>query len=245
MTNRIKPSSELIGLKRFIQEAVELAILEDKFNPTILNSPNTPDPDSKIDYVIDVARLRYLNEGSSRAVFVIDSKRVLKIAKNEKGFAQNEMELKVFQDASTAPVVTRILLNAPDFSWLVSEIVRPLTSEDEFQQLSGVPFILVRTIFNFNDKYRDMQKSVQATRNRFALNKQQFPESTVFGDIHERMDEYLATPFIKQISMAFSDANLKLLAADLRVLQHWGKTPDQRVVLLDSGYSEEVANAHY
>lgn len=235
----------MLELKKLIQEAVELAIMEDKFNPAVLSSPNTPDPDSKIDYVIDVAGLRYLNEGSSRAVFVIDSKRVLKIAKNEKGFAQNEMEFRVFQDPATAPLVTKMFLHAEDFSWLVSEIVRPLRSEEEFQQLSGVPFILVRTIFNFNDKYRNMQKSVEATKARFALNKQQFPNSTVFGDIHEKMDQYLATPFIKQVSMAFGDVNLKLIAADLRVLEHWGKTPDQRVVLLDSGYTEEVAAAHY
>jgi hypothetical protein len=36
-----------------------------------------------------------------------------------------------------------------------------------------------------------------------------------------------------------------LLPADIDSINHWGKTPDGRCVLLDYGYTEDVHKSHY
>jgi hypothetical protein len=46
----------------------------------------------RLDYVRE--KLKFLGEGSSRAVFAIDDKRVIKVAVNKKGIGQNEAELR-------------------------------------------------------------------------------------------------------------------------------------------------------
>ena len=54
-----------------------------------------------------------------------------------------------------------------------------------------------------------------------------------------------APEFTKKVfSMAEKGKN-RLKLGDLTVLDHWGKTPDGRVVILDYGFTEDVAEKHY
>lgn len=90
---------------------------------------------------------RYLKEmgrGSSRAAFVLTNRYVLKIALNAKGIAQNETEVDVFTNPKTRPVIARIMDADNRGRWLVSELVRPLKNDDEFQRLTSISLEDVR-----------------------------------------------------------------------------------------------------
>jgi len=103
----------------------------------------------KIKYAKDNLEL-LSNEGTSRIVFLLSSKKVLKLCQlslkdpkvKERGIAQNKAEVK--NSSEIASIVTKVFDYAPDYSWIVSEIARPLTSEKEFYHLTGFPLKILR-----------------------------------------------------------------------------------------------------
>lgn len=97
-----------------------------------------PDLDSIIDYAI--ANLEELGLGTSRAAYLLNSKYVIKVAQNKRGLGQNEAEFNISKDPETGPLVTRVVARHPKFYWIMSELVRPLASEEEFEKLTGISF---------------------------------------------------------------------------------------------------------
>ena len=74
--------------------------------------------------------------GSSRIIFEIDDNKVLKLAKNQKGLAQNEFE----DDTSRySDIVVKVFDCADDYSWLVEENCIP-AKEKDFEHVIGIPF---------------------------------------------------------------------------------------------------------
>lgn len=88
--------------------------------------------------------LQVLGEGSSRRAWVLNSKYALKIAINPKGLAQNRAEMDVFTNPKSQSIVAKVYSADPKFSWLISDLVKPLEAVDEFEELTSVkwyPFI--------------------------------------------------------------------------------------------------------
>lgn len=56
---------------------------------------------------------------------MLRSKRVLKIALNKQGIAQNEAEINIFTNPITKPIVAKVYDYDPNFLWIISELVRP------------------------------------------------------------------------------------------------------------------------
>ncbi len=79
-------------------------------------------------------KLQLLGQGSSRMVFNIDGKKVIKVAKNAKGIAQNFLEAEIGQDYYYKDVVTEVFEYDPDFVWLISEYASKFT-EAEFKKI--------------------------------------------------------------------------------------------------------------
>jgi len=87
--------------------------------------------------------LETLGKGSSRRAFLLSSKYALKIAINEKGIAQNEAELDVFTNPKSRAIVAKVYdADQEGNKWLISDLVKPLDSEEEFEQLTGVKWYL-------------------------------------------------------------------------------------------------------
>jgi len=96
---------------------------------------------SDLDDIVEYAsiRLKELGEGSSRIVFTLTSKSVLKIALSEKGIEQNQLEIKKFKQLKSLPAITKIFKSDEKyFHWIVAELVKPLSSDDEFEKITGV-----------------------------------------------------------------------------------------------------------
>lgn len=83
--------------------------------------------------------LRDKKTGSARAVYILDENRVLKLAKNPKGIAQNLTEIKAGTDKEFSDIVTNILEYNEKGEWLIAERAKPI-SEDKFKELTTFQF---------------------------------------------------------------------------------------------------------
>ena len=83
--------------------------------------------------------LTRISSGSSRVVYKIDETKVLKLAKNKKGIAQNEVEIDFSNDYMWDEIVAKIFNYDPNNLWLEMELARKLTA-NEFKSITGLTF---------------------------------------------------------------------------------------------------------
>jgi hypothetical protein len=105
----------------------------------------------KLQWIKSQPGVRFIDQGSSRCVFALDNKYALKVAGDikgnddnsyRKGIAQNKVEYKLSLNSEIHDVLAKVYDNAPDYEWIVSDLVRPLNDNDEntFYELTGVTF---------------------------------------------------------------------------------------------------------
>lgn len=202
---------EMEDLRRFIELVLEDIRSAPGFNIDVMKKFKTV-PEI-YNYVKQF--LKPMGRGSSRMTYLLSSRKILKIAKNDAGLSQNEAEVDVFTNPSTKDVVARIFDYDPQNKWLVSELVKPL-SWDQFEHITRWGW----------QEFVDCLKS--------KLQGGGFQEK----DVPQHMRKW----FNAVVEMA--QAN-KLSLGDLKVDNHWGKTADNRVVLLDYGLTYDVGDKHY
>jgi hypothetical protein len=82
--------------------------------------------------------LEKMGVGSSRTTFVISTRFALKVAMNDAGIAQNRTEVRVASDPRSKIACTRVHTVGPNTLWIVVQLVKPIQSEKEFEQLTKV-----------------------------------------------------------------------------------------------------------
>lgn len=83
--------------------------------------------------------LKRIASGSSRIVYMIDDTKVLKLAKNKKGLAQNEVEINASNDYLLDGIVARIFEYDENNLWVEMELARKVTPKS-FEQITGLNF---------------------------------------------------------------------------------------------------------
>lgn len=219
---------------KLLKEYIQLALTEKihnisklKFN--LLNFDLNQSLDDKLNYADE--HLQVIGAGSSRIVYILSGKKVLKIAKNEKGFAQNEQEFNVFSDPDSKNIVAKIFDHADDFSWLISELTRPLKSEKEFANLLG----LKKNNSEPNFEYYFLDNPQQFIKN-IGRDNLHLIDQYYEGDDKIIKFAYDLKTFIEKYDLAW---------VDLQPYHQWGKSPDGRLVLIDYGYSNDIAYKYY
>jgi len=81
--------------------------------------------------------LTRISSGSSRIIYKIDDKRVLKLAKNERGIAQNSVESDQMLNQWYGDIIAKRLEFDDDDKWIVSEYAKRVGPK-RFEQLLGV-----------------------------------------------------------------------------------------------------------
>ena len=170
-------------------------------------------------------------EGTSRIVFLLSSRKVLKLCQlslrdpkvKERGIAQNKAE--TFNSSEIPSIVTKVYDHAPDYTWIISEVARPLSSEEEFYNLTGFPLKILRMFL------------IEGSEDGFDIDlyAKRFPKS-IKKDL-ARIKEWEGFP---DILKTMKNPLEGLHPGDFGVYDHWGKTGDGRIVLLDSGATWEV-----
>ena len=171
--------------------------------------------------------------GSSRVVFQIDDETVLKLAKNEKGIAQNKEEIKIGLDSNLIYVPK--IFNGSDEKnglWIISEYVLPAQKGD-FRKVFGIKF----------DDVANFVHHLQGCDDSFIS---PFHKS-IIKDIYKDYSWCVnGTKLLKEIELLYTKYNS--LVSDLGQMANWGmcrRNGKTYMVMLDSGCSQEVYNKYY
>lgn len=184
--------------------------------------------------------------GSSRAVFLINSSKVLKYGYNDPGVAQNLAEIDTYTNPGAKNVVSKIYDYATDGRWVVSELVRKIESLEEFEELSGIELDMLMEVLE--KAYDDGLNQDQALE-MFDTYFSQFESQEALADIPDddaSVDHYN----LEKGKKFFADLYRTVQAAGLNPLdfdrtEQWGKTASGKLVILDYGFSEAVEENYY
>lgn len=83
-------------------------------------------------------KLKRISSGSSRIVYQIDEEKVLKLAKNQKGVAQNEQEIQWGNDGYYGDILAKVFDYDENNLWVEMELARRINPR-KFQEIIGVP----------------------------------------------------------------------------------------------------------
>ena len=164
-----------------------------------------------------------LGEGSSRKVFLLSNRFVMKYATNSKGLAQNKTEVQFAKDKTLRPALAMVQDSDPKGNWVMAQLVRPLTSWNEFEKIKGYSSEILGYAMGDQWEPSDIQQSqMSSPEQKAAAQKDLVFLNAVNGLVKKG-----------------------LVRGDMKFHDHWGKTPDGRVVLLDYGFDRNTANAEY
>lgn len=160
-----------------------------------------------------------IGRGSSRMVFQIDDEKVLKLAINAKGIAQNQQEISLGNDYYVPSIFPEVLCYDDDSLWIVSQFVLPAKSSD-FKQCLGITFE------EFCDWLRAIEKNYS-----YALD---IYDKSTDQDFLNDVEDYVK--------------NYDIPSGDMRRLANWGLRKvynNIELCLLDNGLTQEVYNSYY
>lgn len=173
---------------------------------------------------------KQIGSGSSRIVFQIDDEKVLKLAKNRKGLAQNEYEYDNYY-ACDDDVLPRCYECADDYSWIVSEYVLPARVKD-FKVVFGM-------------SWRDFNLWLNSTYKQYTR-----PDNVKFlqcMDYDKWVDTLDNNEAIQPLYNWLTNRTYESMG-DLHRKTNWGLTVrdgEPCLVILDNGLSEEIYNNFY
>lgn len=196
----------------------------------------------KIPWMLEYAydRLRYLGAGTARDVFLLSSRKVLKVAINEAGIAQNERELEISKDPDAVPFVAKVFDAHPKNAWLISELVRPIKGDD-FKDVTGMSF---KTYWDAM-KGKDPRATTgpKAPRLGEPDDEQTGPAISKKSMQHKASDTNVNEDFIDGVVKMVQKHGM--VAGDVLKENSWGKTGDNRIVLLDYGFTDDIRSNYY
>lgn len=161
--------------------------------------------------------LERLSSGSSRIVYLTPSKTIVKLAKNDKGIAQNEAEAN---PEMKSKFLNKILSCAKNYSWIEVPYLEKIT-EKEFRELTGLDF-------------NDFGEAI-----RFGLKNVSGNSDT---EKPEHFDEVSKSDIYKELRDIGS--RFKLMPGDLARISSWG-SKDGYPVLIDAGLTQAVFSDFY
>ena len=165
--------------------------------------------------------LKKLGSGSSRIVYLVDDKTVLKLAKNQKGVAQNEVEIGA-SDTYYSDITAEVFDYDENSLWLEMELAKPI-NKARFQQILGY------TVEDFGKWVTNFWNSNNRKKPAFTLDKQ----------LEETINE---SEFANKVFSFIQDYGLSV--GDLGRISTYGEF-DGEVKIIDYGLNDDVLNSYY
>jgi len=170
--------------------------------------------------------LKRIAEGSSRMIFKIDDEKVLKLAKNRKGLAQNKSEADMGYNEGYFTCVAEVFDFDDNYLFVEMEYASPCSKRD-FLRIEGYDF----------ETFKKFILSLHKDRVRI-----DFSQETI-DDFYD--NQSLAT----QIYEFANTYNLPISEyTDLLLLKHYGivkRNGIEYIVIIDYGLTNEVLKKHY
>jgi len=192
--------------------------------------------------------LQPLGEGSSRKAFLYSSKKVLKIAKDDFGMAQNAEEalngdIEPNQESMDSRISTKLYDKSEQVPaglfWIIVELVKPLRGAYETNK--GLIYS-DGTKAEGPEAIKDEMRFKEITGipwRQFCKDLEKLIEGAEKSDSsYEYIEDSDYPEFVKSVARFARQSNL--IVDDLLHLDHWGIAADGKIVLLDSGYSHNL-----
>jgi len=161
--------------------------------------------------------LKHLSSGSSRIVYSTSKDTIIKLAKNDKGIAQNKAECN---PKMKSKFLNEVIGHATNYSWMETHYLDKITAK-EFNEMTGLDFD------DFGESIRYGLKNVSGnTDKEKPANFDKVSESEIYKEMFRIGKEF------------------KLMPGDLARISSWG-TKDGRPVLIDAGLTKDVFSEYY
>lgn len=173
--------------------------------------------------------LTRISSGSSRIAYRIDDTKVLKLAKNKKGIAQNNVEINYSQDYVLETIVAEVFNYDDDGLWLEVELARKITPT-MFQKLVGFSFKEYTDGIWYQEEYLKPGNNKTFKRSK-----------------PERFEEMWENEFIREIFDLMGSYD-NFFTGDLTKLSTYGvvkRDNQDMIVLIDYGITQEVFKTYY
>lgn len=166
-------------------------------------------------------KLKKLGVGSSREVFEIDSNWVIKVAKNDKGLAQNNVESD-YSAIRMFDFLPKIKDNDDEDRWLIVENCEKITQK-EFEKLTKISFKL------FSQFLREYE-SIEIRRRKIMFSE----------EIHKMLDD--EDSFVYGVRDLLG--NFDMLPGDFEKINSFGKSAN-KIKIIDWGFTKNVHKTYY
>jgi hypothetical protein len=161
--------------------------------------------------------LKHLSSGSSRIVYETPQKTILKLAKNDKGIAQNKAEAN---PKMKSKFLNEVISHAKDYAWMETHYLDKITTK-QFEEMTGLNFD------DFGESIRYGLKNVSGnTDKEKPENFDKVEKSEIYKELKKVGDQF------------------KLMPGDLARISSWG-TKDGRPILIDAGLTKDVFAQFY
>jgi len=161
--------------------------------------------------------LKHLSSGSSRLVYLTTDKTIIKLAKNDKGLAQNKAESN---PKMTSKFLNKTISSAKNNSWMQTHYLDKITVKD-FKEMTDLDFD------DFGECIRYGLKNVSGhSDKKKPKNFDEVSKSEIYKEMKKVGDKF------------------KLMGGDLARISSWG-TKDGRPVLIDAGLTKDVFSEFY
>lgn len=178
-------------------------------------------------------RIKYCNEtlqrlaaGSARIAYKIDDEKVLKLAKNRKGIAQNEVEGDRFAQQSYKDIIAKVYERDENYLWIEMELAKKI-SPKRFSELTDVTVEQLGIYLSIQDALDNGRKNYR----------------TIFPELKQKMDN---NEWVQRVYSLCRD--LALSYGDFGRISSFGEsTRDNKpaVIIIDMGLSESVYSDFY
>lgn len=177
--------------------------------------------------------LQHISNGSSRAVFKIDDTKVLKLAKNKKGLAQNNTEISLNYDNNWYSTILADVIEAhEDGLWVEMELAIPAKNQDFIDELGYGLDVVIDYLYYCYYSFIKQDKGAasfyipdEEVKNHFENDPNEFVNTLV-----NMMSEHIINP------------------ADFGKLNSYGivnREGHKTLVLIDFGINDEVYDTYY
>jgi mRNA-degrading endonuclease RelE of RelBE toxin-antitoxin system len=177
-------------------------------------------------------QLQRISSGSSRIVYKIDDEKVLKLARNKKGLAQNEVEISQGNDyyLEQSGILAKVFDSDENDLWVEMEFAEKMKVSD-FKRIIGIDFIF------FGEFIENYYISLDQRRSRNKIIKNYSDE------INDMMWE---NEFVSGILDYIG--NYDVVVGDLKKLSTYGivkRNSEDTVVIIDFGLTGDVYDNYY
>jgi hypothetical protein len=170
--------------------------------------------------------LQRISSGSSRIVYKVDDTKVLKLAKNKKGLAQNEVEIEYSLDYMWDDIVAKIFDYDQNNLWVEMELARKVTPK-KFYEIVGFTF---EDYCNGIRYHSDQQKHISIETSKPNNYEQMWEDNEFMYSIFDIIGSYDFT------------------VGDLCRLNSYGlvnRNGQEDIVLIDYGLTNDVYDSYY